>query len=287
MSATFYLQDKIVKHFLQNSSQSPPSSLWLALFSVEPTDYAGTNGTEVSTPGYARQLITFEGYNDLGNEGITTYEGYTYYPTEYRNTNEIVFSVSNGIFGGGVVSAGVYDAEIDGNMLLWITFGTVESGLISPVSYDTRKNKLIFSSNSIKTEMADLFKVEGDTSYFFYLKGEHFLKNNIQSAITPKIALIKNDSTEFDFVGYSRSAVTFGNINVVSGSFGNTTAISFTAGETWDNFSKIYIVVNNELIDRSVSNENVISEIRTNATIGLNSSSPTTYTIASGNLVLY
>lgn len=52
-----YLEDKILDHVLKNTSYTSPTTVYLGLFTSDPTD-AGT-GTEVSGGSYARQPISF------------------------------------------------------------------------------------------------------------------------------------------------------------------------------------------------------------------------------------
>lgn len=52
-----YLEDKILDHVLKNITYTSPSTVYLGLFTSDPTD-AGT-GTEVTGGSYARQSIFF------------------------------------------------------------------------------------------------------------------------------------------------------------------------------------------------------------------------------------
>ena len=52
-----YLENKILDHILGTTSYTMPNPVYLALYTVAPTD--STAGTEVSGGSYARQTITF------------------------------------------------------------------------------------------------------------------------------------------------------------------------------------------------------------------------------------
>jgi hypothetical protein len=57
MSATDYLEQKILDHVLRVTTFTPPAGLYLALHNTDPTE-TGTVG-EATGGGYARQAITF------------------------------------------------------------------------------------------------------------------------------------------------------------------------------------------------------------------------------------
>lgn len=52
-----YLENKILDHVLKNTSYTSPTTVYLGLYTTDPTD-AGS-GTEVSGGSYARQPISF------------------------------------------------------------------------------------------------------------------------------------------------------------------------------------------------------------------------------------
>ena len=63
MGKATYLENKILNHVLKNTAYTQPATVYLALFTADPTD-AGTTSSEVSlhasyTSGYARQAVTF------------------------------------------------------------------------------------------------------------------------------------------------------------------------------------------------------------------------------------
>jgi hypothetical protein len=93
-----YLENKLIDHILRGAPYTPPSSIYLALYTSDPTD-AGT-GTEVSGGAYARQLITFSAPVD----GTAS------------NDTEILFPVATANW-GTVTHIGLLDAETNGNLL--------------------------------------------------------------------------------------------------------------------------------------------------------------------------
>lgn len=94
-----YLEDRILNHILGNTTYTPPTDLYVALFTTDPTD--ADAGTEVSGNGYARQTVTF----DLATGGVGI------------SNSEVLFPLATGSW-GAVSHAGVYDAATGGN-LLW------------------------------------------------------------------------------------------------------------------------------------------------------------------------
>jgi hypothetical protein len=51
-----YLQENLLIHLLRNTNFARPANLYVALFTVAPTDAAGS-GTEVAAASYARQIM--------------------------------------------------------------------------------------------------------------------------------------------------------------------------------------------------------------------------------------
>jgi len=99
-SFTDYLENAVLDHVFRNNALSSPTNVYLALFTVAPTDAGG--GTEVSGSGYAREAITF----GAPSGGAIT------------NTAEVSFTASGGNF-GTIVAVGIFDAASAGNMIAW------------------------------------------------------------------------------------------------------------------------------------------------------------------------
>lgn len=97
-----YLEDKVLKHVFTNTAYTAPSTLYVGLFTVAPTDAGG--GTEVSGGSYARQTATF------------TVSGSS--PTQAANSAAVEFPTASANW-GTIVAAAVFDASTSGNMLAW------------------------------------------------------------------------------------------------------------------------------------------------------------------------
>ncbi len=110
-SFTDYLEDRVLNHIFRNTASTAPATVYLALFTVTPSDTGG--GTEVSTGGYARQAITF-GASSGG---------------AIANTSAVAFTAAGANY-GTVVAVAVMDALTVGNMLAWdgITSAIVNDG---------------------------------------------------------------------------------------------------------------------------------------------------------------
>lgn len=93
-----YLENKLVNLVLRNEPFTPPSTVYLALYTSDPTD-AGT-GTEVSGGAYERQVITFGAPND----GMSS------------NDSEILFPIATANW-GTITHIGLLDAKTGGNLL--------------------------------------------------------------------------------------------------------------------------------------------------------------------------
>ena len=97
-AASDYLEDKILEHTLGISAFTAPSTVYLALFTSDPTD-AGT-GTEVSTGGYTRQTISFAAVSG----------------GSVSSNADITFGPATADY-GTVGWIGVYDSSSAGNLL--------------------------------------------------------------------------------------------------------------------------------------------------------------------------
>lgn len=103
-----YLEDAVLDHVFRNTALTSPTTVYLALYTVAPTDAGG--GTEVTGAGYARQAITF----GAASGGAMS------------NTAAVSFTASGGNY-GDVLAVGIFDASTVGNLLAWdgITTATV------------------------------------------------------------------------------------------------------------------------------------------------------------------
>lgn len=95
---TNYLENKILDHILGTTSYTMPNPVYLALYTVAPTD--STAGTEVSGGSYARQTVTF----GAASGGTAS------------NDANVDFS---GMPACTVVAVAVLDASTSGNMLVY------------------------------------------------------------------------------------------------------------------------------------------------------------------------
>ena len=97
-----YLEDKVLDHVFGGNAYTAPSTLYVALYTVAPSDTGG--GTEVSGGAYARQTAAFSvsGTN----------------PTTASNTAAIEYPTATADY-GTVVAVGVFDALTSGNLLAY------------------------------------------------------------------------------------------------------------------------------------------------------------------------
>lgn len=101
-----YLEDELLDHVFRNASYSSPAAVYLALYTVNPTDAGG--GTEVTGNDYARQEITF----GAASGGAIA------------NTSAVEFTADGGNF-GTITGVGVFDAATSGNLLAWKSITSV------------------------------------------------------------------------------------------------------------------------------------------------------------------
>jgi hypothetical protein len=100
---TNYLENKLIDHFLGTTSYTMPADVYVALFTVAPSDAGG--GTEVTGGSYARQIATFT----AASSGATS------------NDSNIDFT---GMPAATTVAIGIFDALTSGDMLLYGTLTT-------------------------------------------------------------------------------------------------------------------------------------------------------------------
>lgn len=93
-----YLENALINAVLRNTSYVSPTTVYVALFTTDPTDAAA--GTEVSGGSYARQPVMFGAPND----GAAS------------NAADVNFPIATEDW-GTVSHAAVYDAATGGNML--------------------------------------------------------------------------------------------------------------------------------------------------------------------------
>lgn len=98
-AASNYLETALFNAVLRNSAFTSPATVYLALFTTDPTDAA--SGTEVSGGSYARVAITFAApSNGIGS-----------------NSADINFTTATGNW-GTVTHWGIFDASSAGNLLV-------------------------------------------------------------------------------------------------------------------------------------------------------------------------
>lgn len=113
MSFSNYLETEILDHVFGGNAYTAPTTMYLALYTVAPSDTGG--GTEVSTvsTGYARQAVAF------------TVSGNT-----ASNTAAIEYATATANY-GTVVAVGVLDAATSGNLMAYASLSAskaIETG---------------------------------------------------------------------------------------------------------------------------------------------------------------
>lgn len=99
MSFSDYLETKVLDHVFGGTSYTAPATVYLALYTVAPTDTGG--GTEVSGGSYARQSCAFTVSGNLAT-----------------NTSAVEWPAATASW-GTVVAVGVFDASTSGNLMAY------------------------------------------------------------------------------------------------------------------------------------------------------------------------
>lgn len=113
-----YLENKLLDHVLRNVSYTSPTTVYVGLFTSDPTD-AGT-GTEVTGGSYARQVVSVT----TASGGVVTSSADITFPQATANW-------------GTVSHIGILDALTSGNLLMHTpltTSKTIDSGDILKIN---------------------------------------------------------------------------------------------------------------------------------------------------------
>jgi hypothetical protein len=112
-----YLENKLVDHIFRGVAYTMPSTLYIALFTVTPSDAGG--GTEVTGGNYARAPLAPSTANWAAtNAALSTANPST--GTGGTTSNNTVVSFNAPSAGWGTVSHfGIFDALSGGNLLFW------------------------------------------------------------------------------------------------------------------------------------------------------------------------
>jgi hypothetical protein len=106
-SKSDFLENELLDHVLGAAAYTAPATLYVALFTVAPSDAGG--GTEVTGGSYARKSVTNNATNFPAASGGSK-----------SNGTLIEFAQSSANW-GTVVAAGIFDAATSGNLLYWAT----------------------------------------------------------------------------------------------------------------------------------------------------------------------
>lgn len=106
-SKSDFLENEILDHVLGNAAYTAPGTVYIALFTVAPTDSGG--GTECTGGSYARVTVTNNATNWPAASGGAK-----------SNGTEIVFVEATASW-GTVLAFGIFDAITAGNLLYWAT----------------------------------------------------------------------------------------------------------------------------------------------------------------------
>lgn len=119
-SASNYLENKLIDHSLGTTTFTKPTSVYLALYTVSPSDSG--SGTEATGGSYVRKVITFS----ASSSGSTS------------NNTSITFSTMPT---ANIVAIAILDALTAGNQLYWATLASNRSL--------TAGDSIVFPSGSV------------------------------------------------------------------------------------------------------------------------------------------
>lgn len=106
MNMTDYTEKKLLDHLLGKAAYTMPTTVYLALFTADPTDTGSlTNEVSATNSGYARQAVTASMSATNATTGVSS------------NSNVIGFGPATADW-GTITHVGFMDAPTGGNMLL-------------------------------------------------------------------------------------------------------------------------------------------------------------------------
>lgn len=120
-----YLEDKMLNWLKGTAFGTAPTTVYVALFTTNPTADDGTGAVEVSGGSYARASITTStGWSSISGSGTS--------PHQISNASTITFATPTANW-GAVIGIGIYDASSAGNLLYWtsITSQTINTGVVA------------------------------------------------------------------------------------------------------------------------------------------------------------
>lgn len=121
MSASDYLEQKILEHLFKATSYTAPATVYVSLHTGDPTE-AAAGANEVSGNGYARQAVAANtGWSAIGTNGTAK---------EITNAAIIQFPTPTPSGWSTVTYFGVYDAVSAGNLL--VSGALTQSKTINP-----------------------------------------------------------------------------------------------------------------------------------------------------------
>lgn len=109
-SKSNYLENAILDHVLGGGDYTRPGTVYVALFTVAPSDAGG--GTEVTGGSYARAAVTNNATNWPAAAGGSK-----------ANGTAITFTTATANW-GTCVAFGIFDASSGGNLLFWADLTT-------------------------------------------------------------------------------------------------------------------------------------------------------------------
>lgn len=104
-SLSDFSENEILDHLLGAATYTPPVTLYLALFTVAPTDSGG--GTECTGGSYARLAVTNNGTNFPAASGGA------------KSNGTVMDFVTASAGWGDVIAYAMFDASSGGNMIGW------------------------------------------------------------------------------------------------------------------------------------------------------------------------
>lgn len=122
--ASQYLENALLNWLKGTTFPATLANTYVALYTTNPSDDAGTGAVEVSGNSYARVAIASSGWAALSGAPSA--------PDQTSNSGTVTFATPTGNW-GTITGVGIYDASSAGNLLWWnsISSQTVNTGVVA------------------------------------------------------------------------------------------------------------------------------------------------------------
>lgn len=185
-SFTNYSEQKMLEHIFRGIDFTPPSAVYLGLYTSAPSDIGG--GAEVSGSPYARQAVTFGALSSQ----------------QTKNTTQLTYPVATTSW-GTITHGALSDASAAGNMLAYAAFAAPKTVSTGGQFYVPANNAVFTVNTAVLTTY-----LEGKIVDHLFRGTAYTAPSTIYLALFTSAPSKAGGGTEVSGGGYARQPITFG-----------------------------------------------------------------------------